>query len=278
MQNLVQRRHHSRALPGGEDDGGQRPIGSGDFSHDRGDAISALPWEALPTQGAMMDLLPATVVFDLDGTLVDTAPDLCAALNHALSVLGRPGVPADDVRHMVGHGARRLLEKGLAATGAVSAELVEAGVAPFLGFYAANIAVGSRPYPGVEAALDGLAAAGCRVAICTNKPVVLSRALIAALGWDHRFAANLGFDSVPAPKPDPGHLWATIAAAGGDAATTVFVGDSITDTTTAKAAGIPVVAVSFGFSDRPATQLGADMVIDHYAELLPALRKMMARP
>lgn len=224
-----------------------------------------------------METLPATVVFDLDGTLVDTAPDLCAALNHALGVLGRSGVPADDVRHMVGHGARKLLERGLGATGAVSAALVEAGVPPFLEFYAANIAVGSRPYAGVEAALDALAAAGSRVAICTNKPVALSNALVAALGWDGRFAANLGFDSVAAAKPDPGHLWATIAAAGGDPATTVFVGDSITDTTTARAAGIPVIAVSFGFSDRPVADLGADLVIDHYAELLPALRRMMAR-
>jgi phosphoglycolate phosphatase len=277
MQNLVQRRFHPRALTGGENDGGERPIGGQGFSHDDGDAISALPWEALPTHGAAMQSLPATVVFDLDGTLVDTAPDLCAALNHALAVLGRPGVPADDVRHMVGHGARKLLENGLAATGAVSPELIEAGVAPFLAFYADNIAVGSRPYPGVEAALDALAAAGSRVAICTNKPAALSQALVAALGWTDRFAANLGFDSVPAPKPDPGHLWATIAAVGGDAATTMFVGDSITDTTTAKAAGVPVVAVSFGFSDRPAALLGADLVIDHYADLLPALRTLMAR-
>jgi phosphoglycolate phosphatase len=224
-----------------------------------------------------MDMLPATVVFDLDGTLVDTAPDLCAALNHALEVLGRPGVPADDVRHMVGHGARKLLERGLAATGEVSPELVEAGVPSFLDYYAANIAVGSRPYPGVEAALDVLAAAGCRLAICTNKPAALSAALIAALGWGGRFAANLGFDSVPAAKPDPGHLFATIAAAGGDAGSTIFVGDSITDTTTARAAGVPVVAVSFGFSDRPVAELGADLVIDDYAALVPALRRLMAR-
>ena len=128
-----------------------------------------------------------------------------------------------------------------------------------------------------DAALDALAAAGSRTAICTNKPVALSRALITALGWDQRFVANLGLDSVPAPKPDPGHLWATIAAAGGDRATTVFVGDSITDTTTAQAAGIPVVAVSFGFSDRPVAQLGADLIIDHYAELLPALRRLTAQ-
>lgn len=224
-----------------------------------------------------MNRFPATIVFDLDGTLVDTAPDLCAALNHALGALGRPGVPAEDVRHMVGHGARKLLERGLAATGAVSPELVEAGVLPFLDFYAANIAVGSRPYPGVEAALDALAAAGCTVAICTNKPAALSAALITALGWGGRFAANLGFDSVPAPKPDPGHLFATIAAAGGDATKTIFVGDSITDTTTARAAGVPVVAVSFGFSDRPVADLGADAVIDHYDALVPALHDLMAR-
>jgi phosphoglycolate phosphatase len=224
-----------------------------------------------------MNMLPATVVFDLDGTLVDTAPDLCASLNYALGTLGRPPVSAEDVRHMVGHGARALLEKGLAATGAVSAELIEAGVQPFLQFYAGHIADSSRVYPGVEAALDALAAAGTVVAICTNKPVGLSAALVTAVGWDGRFAANLGYDSVPKAKPDPGHLLATIAAAGGDPATTIFVGDSFTDTTTARAAGLPVVAVSFGFSDRPVADLGADLIIDHYAELLPALRTLMAR-
>jgi len=221
-----------------------------------------------------MRSLPATIVFDLDGTLVDTAPDLCAALNHALGSLGRPPVPADDVRHMVGHGARKLLERGLAASGDASPALVEAGVAPFLDYYAAHIADGSRPYPGVEAALDALAAAGCRLAICTNKPVAMSAALVAALGWQGRFAANLGFDSVPAPKPDPAHLLAAIAAAGGDRADTVFVGDSITDTMTGRAAAVPVIAVSFGFSDRPVAELGADIVIDHYAELIPALERL----
>jgi phosphoglycolate phosphatase len=224
----------------------------------------------------VVNLLPATVVFDLDGTLVDTAPDLCAALNHALGVLGRPGVPADDVRHMVGHGARKLLERGLAASGAATPALVDAGVAPFLAYYAEHVADGSRPFDGVEAALDALAAAGCTLAICTNKPVALSRALVAALGWDGRFAANLGFDSVPRSKPDPEHLLATIAAAAGSANTTIFVGDSITDTLTARAAGVPVIAVSFGFSDRPAQDLGADIVIDHFDALLPALQRLAA--
>ena len=222
-----------------------------------------------------MNNLPATIVFDLDGTLVDTAPDLCAALNHALGKLGRPTVPAADVRHMVGHGARRLLERGLAASGAAIPELVEAGMPLLLGYYAAHIADASRPYPGVEAALDALAEAGCRLAICTNKPVALSAALVTALGWDGRFAANLGFDSVPSPKPDPAHLFATIHAAGGHPASTVFVGDSITDTSTALAAKVPVIAVSFGFSDRPTADLGADLVIDHYDSLLPALRQLM---
>jgi phosphoglycolate phosphatase len=271
----MERRFHPRALSGGEDDGSERA----GRHHAACPAISAPKLKALPfamasTHGAGMTDLPATIVFDLDGTLVDTAPDLCAALNHALETLGRPPIPAADVRHMVGHGARKLLERGLAATGEVSPALVEAGVAPFLRFYGNNIAVGSRPYPGVEAALDELEAAGCRLVICTNKPVALSVALVAALNWQGRFAANLGFDSVAVPKPDPGHLLAAIAAVGGDPATAAFVGDSITDTTTARAAGIPVIAVSFGFSDRPAADLGADLVIDHYDDLVGALRRL----
>ncbi len=215
--------------------------------------------------------LPQTVIFDLDGTLVDTAPDLCASMNHALAMLGRPAVPAADVRHMVGYGARKLIERGLAATGTVTPELVEAGLPHFLDYYADHIADGSRPFDGVEVALDALSAAGSRLAICTNKPVRLSHMLVEALGWSGRFAANLGFDSVPHAKPDPGHLFATINAAGGVPGTSIFVGDSITDTDTGRAAGIPVIAVSFGFADRPAAELGADMVIDHYDALLPTL-------
>jgi phosphoglycolate phosphatase len=150
-------------------------------------------------------MLPRTILFDLDGTLVDSAPDLTAALNHALAVLGWPPVPADTVRHMVGHGARKLLEHGLAHGGTATAELVDAGVAPFMAYYRAHIADGSRPYPGVERALDALAEAGVAVAICTNKPQELAEGLIVALGWQGRFAAIVGQDSVPAPKPDAGH-------------------------------------------------------------------------
>lgn len=220
---------------------------------------------------------PSTIVFDLDGTLVDTAPDLTLALNHALAVLGRPPVPAQSVRHMVGHGARKLLERGLLASGAAEPALVEAGVPSFLDYYWRHIADESRPFAGVEAALQRLAGAGCKLAVCTNKPVLLAQALIDALGWTTRFDAVLGFDSVPLPKPDPGHVWAAIEAAGGCVEDAAFVGDSITDVAAARAAGVPVVVVSFGFSDRPVAALGADFVIDHYDALDAALATMVRR-
>ncbi|MEI6485766.1 MAG: phosphoglycolate phosphatase [Sphingomonadales bacterium] len=216
--------------------------------------------------------LPRSILFDLDGTLVDTAPDLAAAMNHVLAAHGRPAVSIDSVRGLVGHGARALIARGLAATGAAMPELVEPSMPLFLQHYAANIAVGSRPFSGVEAALDALSAAGCTLAICTNKPTHLAHALVDALGWQGRFAAVIGQTSVPAPKPDAGHVFATLAAAGGEAATAAFVGDSATDVNAARNAGLPVVAVSFGYTDTPARQLGADVVIDHYDELLPALR------
>lgn len=220
----------------------------------------------------MSDFPFAVVAFDLDGTLADTAPDLTAALNHALAELGRPPVPAEDVRHMVGHGARALLRRGLAATGDAEEALVEQGFPIFLDHYAANIAVGTRPFPGVEAALDAIAAEGATLAICTNKLEGLARGLVDALGWTARFPVIVGGDSLPVRKPDPAPLHAAIALAGGGAA--AFVGDSITDVDTARAALIPCVAVSFGFSDRPAAELGADRLIDHFDGLVPALRSL----
>jgi phosphoglycolate phosphatase len=212
------------------------------------------------------------VAFDLDGTLADTAPDLTTALNHALGRLGRPPVPAESVRHMVGHGARALLQKGLAATGDCSEALVETGFPLFLDYYEAHIADGTRAFDGLEAALDELADRGVRLAICTNKLESLSRRLVAALGWDARFASLVGGDTLPVRKPDPAPLLEAIARAGGGRA--AFVGDSITDTDTARAAAIPCVAVSFGFSDRPPQQLGAGALIDHFDELIPALERL----
>ena len=228
----------------------------------------------------MPDIPFNVVAFDLDGTLADTAPDLAAALNHALAALGREKVQPDSVRHLVGHGARALLRRGLAATGEASEDLVEAGFPLFLDFYAANICNGTKAYPELEAALDALAGRGVALAICTNKPERLTHLLVDALGWSGRFASIVGADTLAVRKPDPAPLHEAIARAcpeqsrraGGGRA--VFVGDSITDADTARAAGVPFLAVSFGFSDRPVAQLGADAVIDSYAELIPALARL----
>lgn len=213
-----------------------------------------------------------TIVFDLDGTLADTAPDLAAVLNHVLTRLGRDTVPAESVRHLVGHGARALLRRGLAETGEASEELVEAAFPLYMEHYSANICVGTTAYPGIEAALDDLAARGVALAVCTNKMESLTLKLLDALGWSNRFQAVVGGDTLAARKPDPAPLRAAIAGAGGGRA--AFVGDSIVDADTARAVGLPFVAVSFGFSDRPAGQLGADVVIDHYDELVPALERL----
>lgn len=215
--------------------------------------------------------LPKTILFDLDGTLVDTAPDLAGAMNHVLASLGRPRLPVDMVRHLVGHGARALIARGLEVTGAARPDLVEPAMPLFLEHYAAHIADGSRPFDGVETALDGLAAAGCRLAICTNKPTGLARSLVAALGWQQRFAAVIGQDLAPRPKPDAAHVLVTLAACDADAASAAFVGDSATDAGAARNAGLPLVLVSFGYSDVPADTLGADALIDHFDQLLPAL-------
>ena len=217
-----------------------------------------------------MTAFPFSVVaFDLDGTLADTAPDLTAALNHSLTMLGRATVPEESVRHMVGHGARALLEKGLAATGTMTPELVEQGFPIFLDFYGAHIADHSRPFPGLERALDELAAMDVKLAVCTNKLESLSHDLIAAFGWQGRFASLVGGDTLPVRKPDPEPLFEAIARAGGGRA--AFIGDSITDTDTARNAGLPCVAVTFGFSDRPHDQLGATALIDHFDALIPTL-------
>lgn len=220
----------------------------------------------------MADFPFDVVAFDLDGTLADTAADLAAALNHALARLGRPTVPVDSVRHLVGHGARALLRKGLATSGEAPETLVEEGFPFFLDYYADHICEGTLAYPGLDDALDALQTRGVKLALCTNKQERLTLPLIEAIGWAGRFDAIVGGDTLPVRKPDPAPLHEAIARAGGGRA--VFVGDSITDADTAKATGVPFVAVSFGFSDRPPEQLGADALIHSYAELIPALERL----
>jgi phosphoglycolate phosphatase len=222
-----------------------------------------------------MDRFPFdVVVFDLDGTLADTAPDLTAALNHMLAQLGREPVPAARVIEMVGRGMRNLVERGLGATGVVTPALVEQALPIFFEYYEAHIADGSRPYEGAEAALDLLRARGARIAICTNKPEGLTRKLLAAFGWTERFASVIGGDTLQVRKPDGAPLREAIARAGGGRA--VLVGDSITDVQTARAAGWPCVAVTWGFRDRPAEELGATELIERFAQLVPALEKLKA--
>jgi phosphoglycolate phosphatase len=214
----------------------------------------------------------SVVVFDLDGTLADTAPDLTAALNHSLIQLGRTAIPEESVRHMVGHGARALLQKGLAATGEMTDALVEEGFPFFIDYYADHICERSTRFPGLDAALDELAGMGVKLAVCTNKMERLSRLFLDAIGWQDRFDALVGGDTLPVRKPDPAPLFEAIARAGGGRA--AFVGDSITDTTTGRNANVPTVAVTFGFSDRPHSELGADRLIDHFDALIPALRSL----
>ncbi|MDH4386748.1 MAG: phosphoglycolate phosphatase [Caulobacter sp.] len=210
-----------------------------------------------------------TVAFDLDGTLADTGPDLAAALNCALAYLDRPPQALEIVRAMIGHGTRALLQRGLTATGDCSEALIDTAYPVLMRFYEDHICDLTRPYPGLEKALDQLSGAGVALAICTNKPLYLTKALIGALGWSGRFASVVGGDSLAVSKPDPAPLIEAISrASGGPAA---FVGDSIVDVLTAQAARIPCIAVSFGFADRPVGELGADLVIDHYDSLLPGL-------
>lgn len=213
-----------------------------------------------------------TIVFDLDGTLVDTAPDLVATLNVVLAREGLRQLPYETARTFIGGGARLMLERGFAADDrTASPETMDRLFKVFLEHYADHIADKSQPFPGLEAALDRLAARGCRLAVCTNKLERLSVRLLDALGLSSRFAAICGQDTFGTMKPDPVVLQKTISAAGGDPARAVMIGDSATDIHTAQAAGIPVVAVDFGYTDRPVHDFLPNRVIGHFDELVGSL-------
>lgn len=227
----------------------------------------------------MTQLQGWTIAFDLDGTLVHTAPDLVLATNHALDTLGHPAVPPAKVLPWVSFGARRMITEALAALGRSESDgTVDAALDSFLDYYAANIAVESRPFPGAERALDALAARGARLAVCTNKRVDLSHALLDALGLTPRFAAIVGRDSVPRSKPHPDHLRETISRAGGDASRAIMVGDSEVDIETAQAAGVPVIAVTFGYPGKPVTDCRPTVLIDDYDALVAAAEAIAKSP
>ncbi len=219
-----------------------------------------------------------TIVFDLDGTLVDTAPDLANTLNVILAREGLRPVPYDQARTMIGGGARRMIEAGLAfEKRAAEAAVVDRMFNDFIVHYAAHVADRSEPFPGLVASLDRLSAEGWIFAVCTNKLEGLSRLLLDALGLTARFAAICGQDTFGIQKPNPEVLRKTIALAGGRISRAIMVGDSATDIDTAKAAGVPVIAVDFGYTETPVDRLGPDRIISHFSELPAAVAALAGR-
>ena len=224
------------------------------------------------------NLSGVTIAFDLDGTLVETAPDLVGALNDTLAEAGHPPLPFEQVRLMVGRGAKALLERGFAAAGdPLDAARTPPMVQRFIAVYLDRIARESRPYPGVVEALDALKTRGARLVVCTNKLTGLSMALLDALDLTTWFDAVIGADLSPAPKPDARHLIAAVDAVGGDLRRTVMVGDSATDVGAAKAAGAPCLLVSFGYTETAVQDLGGDLIVDDFAEVPAACVRLLAR-
>lgn len=218
---------------------------------------------------------PPIVVFDLDGTLADTAGDLIATLNHILATESLPPVPLEQARELIGAGAKALIERGFRANErALTPERHDELFDAFILHYGANLRVHSVLFDGVEAALDRLQSEGWRFAVCTNKIEKHSVKLLELFGIADRFEAICGRDTFPTYKPDPGHLLMTIEKAGGNPRRAVMVGDSRTDIDTAKAAGIPSIGVPFGYTDVPMRALGADIVIEHFDELYEAVRRI----
>jgi phosphoglycolate phosphatase len=219
---------------------------------------------------------PRIVVFDLDGTLVDTAPDLIAALNHVLARDGIAPLPLASARNMIGAGARKLIERGLEVAGRdVGADELNRMMRDFIDYYAAHIADASRPFEGLEDALDELSGRGYRFAVCTNKLEWLSKLLLDRLGLSARFAAICGADTFGVAKPDPAILQQTLARAGGHTSAAIMVGDAGPDVGVARRAGVPVIGVGFGYTDVPIAELKPDRLIGHMSELPAAVESLM---
>ncbi len=221
--------------------------------------------------------LPPIVVFDLDGTLAETAGDLVATLNAIMRREGLPEIPFERAKDLIGAGARKLIERGFESAGReLPGPKLEELFAFFLSHYGENILVHTHLFDGVAAALDTLASEGFRLAVCTNKTEAHAVKLLGLLGIGDRFALIAGKDTFAFSKPDPRHLTETIRLAGGDPARAVMVGDSRTDIDTARAAGIPAIAVCFGYTDRPVAEFGPDWIIGHFSELPQAVRGLLA--
>jgi phosphoglycolate phosphatase len=216
--------------------------------------------------------MPApTIIYDLDGTLADTAEDLVATVNWLLGREGLKPLPLESAGSLLGAGARPLIARGFAASGkSLEPQKLETLFRNFLAHYNAHIVDRTRLYPGVDAALAAFARAGWRQAVCTNKIESSAKLLIAKLGIADRFAFICGQDTFGVGKPDAKPLLETIAASGGARERAIMVGDSGTDIKTARAAGVPVIAVDFGYADVPVKKLGPDRVISHFDQLMEA--------
>ena len=213
------------------------------------------------------------LIFDLDGTLVDTAPDLLGATNAVLAARGRPLIDPATLRHMVGFGAQRLISQAMEATGTAAApDDMPALVQIFLDHYGAHLADFSLPFPGVAQTLGTLKNAGARLGVLTNKPQAYTPPLLEMLSLDGYFAAVYGAGRKPYTKPDPRIFHDVVLDCGGGPA--VMIGDSITDLDTARAAGVPCLLLSYGYTPVPAHELGADAVLDDFRDLPAALAKL----
>jgi phosphoglycolate phosphatase len=216
-----------------------------------------------------------TIVFDLDGTLIDTAPDLIATLNVVFEREGIPPAPYEAARLAIGGGAKTMIARGLAAEGrTVSPAELEKLFNDFITHYSTHIADRSQPFPGLEDALDQLNKDGFVFAVCTNKLEGLSKLLLKELGLASRFAAICGQDTFGVQKPDPKILRETIAAAGGTGKRAIMVGDSETDVLTARATGVPIIGVTFGYTERPIIEFNPDIVISRFADLPSAVAQI----
>jgi phosphoglycolate phosphatase len=222
----------------------------------------------------LLKSLAPTLIFDLDGTLADTAPDLLGATNAVLAARGRPQLDLDHLRHMVGFGAVALIHQAMEASGAPVAEgdmppLIEI----FLEHYRGHIADGTKLFPQVAETLGALKSDGARLGVLTNKPQELTDLLLPRLGLETLFAAVYGAGKKPYTKPDP-RIFHDVVAELGNSGSAVMIGDSVTDLNTARAAGAPCILMSYGFTPVPAAELGADVVLDDFAQLPQALRSL----
>lgn len=217
------------------------------------------------------------IVFDFDGTLVDSAADLRVALNTLLGEAGLACQPLDSVRRMIGDGAAKLVERGFAAGGRLlDAKALAVEVKRFLEIYEPISADHTQPYPGVMATLEALAASGHRLGLCTNKPERATRLMLASLGLDRLLTVVVGGDTLPVKKPRPEPLLAVLEGLGFPPDQALMVGDNEHDVATARAAGVPVVAVSYGYARVPLAELSADATIDEFAALPTAMAALAA--